>query len=169
MRSPSDPIRSAWLQTALIAGTGVAVCALAAVWALAPVQREPVDVAWEPAMPVAEPEPGAGRSHEMAVFEKRLWTPPERPVEVATDIAPIAPPPPPPPRLVLLGIVADEGDGPAAILYDPDTDTTHIARTGTAIGTVTLGPVTREAATLTSPHGDSVLRLDTGRPREGRG
>jgi hypothetical protein len=166
MQSTNDPIRSVWLQTVIITGVGAAAFALAAVWALAPYEREPVDLSWRPATPAPEPEPEGARVGEMAMFEKRLWTPPERPVEIATEPAP---PAPPPPRLVLLGIVAEDKQGPAAILYDPDTNTTHIARPGATIGPVTLGSVTHETATLSSPDGDSVLRLDTGRPPQGQG
>lgn len=167
MRSPSDPIRTAWIQTLVVGGVGLVACALAVIWAFKPAERTPVDLNWQPALEAPGPRlETAERTGQMAVFEKRLWTPPEKPVEVAAENAPSALPPPSPPRLVLLGIVSPAESGLTdyeAILYDPDTDTIHIARSGAAIGPVTVGSVTSETADLVTPDGQTRLRLDTGR------
>lgn len=157
----------------LIGGIGLVACISAALWAFSPAEYESINLDWRPELdapiPTSEPD---GYNEQMAVFEKRLWTPPERPAQVITEDSASAPPPSPPPRLVLLGIVSPAESGSSdyeAILYDPDTDTVHIASSGTVIGSVTIDKVSSEAAVLTTPQGESMLRLDTGRPRVDRG
>lgn len=172
MRSPSDPIRTTWIQTIAIGGIGLLACSMAAVWAFIPVELAPVDQDWRPSLDGPLPRSERVESAEqIAVFEKRLWTPPEVPVEDAKEIA-ASVPPPPPPKLVLLGIVSPTENaktGYEAILYDPDTDTIHIARPGVAIGPVTVGPVTSETAELETSHGQTRLRLNTGRAQASQG
>lgn len=155
-----------------IGGVGLVVCISTLLWAFRPVEYESIDLEWRPELDAPQPTPEPDvYTEQITVFEKRLWTPPEKPVEVISEDSASAPAPPPP-RLVLLGIVSPAESGSSgyeAILYDPDTDTVHIARSGAAIGSVTIGSVTSETAAIVTSHGETQLHLDTGHPRAGQG
>ena len=173
MRSPSDPIRNAWIQVLSTGGVGLLACISASLWAFSPLEHEPVDPDWQPKVDVPEPtSKSGGNLEQMVAFEKRLWTPPEKPTALAANDTPPEATPIPPPKLVLLGIVSPIESGSSgyeAILYDPDTDTVHIVSSGTAIGSVTVGSITNDTAVLVSPLGESMLRLDTGRQQADQG
>jgi len=173
MRSASDPIRAAWLGTVVIGGAGLALCAVAAVWASRPIDTETIDPNWSPRakLPVQTESLGQERSSQLAAFDKHLWTPPP-PEDVDRVVEASPPAPPPPPRLQLIGIVTPESSTSGtylAILYDPDTDTTHILGSGESIVGLSIGDVNASGALLLSPHGETELKLDTCVSGESRG
>lgn len=173
MPSASDPIRTLWVQMAALMLVGLAGCAAAAVWAFRTVEFGEVSTDWTPKQEQVEPqnnEPAA--SGLVAALDTRLWTAPERAENGADSVNAEDTPPPPPPRLSLVGIISpDEPDSDAhsAILYDPSTDTTHIAQRGDQIGNLNVGHVTSDSAELITDSGPVTLRLDTGRQQADRG
>lgn len=173
MRSASDPIRAAWLGTIVIGAAGLALCAVAAVWASRSINTETIDPDWTPPAkaPTQTESLGQQRRSQLAAFDRHLWTPP--PPEDVDRVAEVSSPaPPPPPRLQLIGIVTPESSTSGtylAILYDPDTDTTHILGSGESIGGLSIGDVNASGARLVTPHGETQLKLDTGQIRESRG
>lgn len=173
MRSPNDPIWTAWAGTLAIGVLGLAVCAWAIVWACSPVENRTIELDWKPQPVATEPDRApTNESGQLAAFDVRLWTAPERPVEAALIAEAAKPASPPPPRLILLGIVSSSDPQSSefeAILYDPDTDTTHIVRAGAMIGSVTLGAIARDWALLISQSGEIRLTLDTGEKQAARG
>ena len=131
------------------------------------------DPEWTPPAkaPTQTESTGQERSSQLAAFDKHLWTPPA-PEDVDRVVEASPPAPPPPPRLQLIGIVTPESSTSGtylAILYDPDTDTTHILGSGESVGGLSIGDVNASGAQLVTPHGETRLKLDTGVSEEGRG
>ena len=166
MRSVSDPIRAIWLRSVAAGVIGLGICVAIGFWAFTPIAYEPADPNWAPrvAQPDLPSDPSQSKQQQ-AVYETKLWTPPP-PVEPRETAAATKARPVRPSRLVLIGIVTP--DGPAnteyeAILYDPDTDSTHIARPGEQVGGIVIGAITAESAELGTQPGAVELTLDTGR------
>ena len=157
----------------MIGAAGLALCAVTAVWASRPIDSETIDPGWSPPakMPTLPESLGQERRSQLAAFDKHLWTPPAP--EDVDRVAEASPPaPPPPPRLQMIGIVTPESSTSGtylAILYDPDTDTTHILGSGESVGGLSIGDVNASGAQLVTPHGETRLKLDTGVSEEGRG
>ena len=173
MPSASDPIRALWLQTTAVLVVGVVCCAVGAVWAFAPIENRGVAIDWKPETKPIEPAVDEAATHGLiAAFDTRLWTAPER-VEIdAGSVMANESSPPPPPKLLLIGIVSPDEPGANthhAILYDPDTDTTHIAQRGDQIGSLFVGQVTADSAELIMDSGPVTLLLDTGTQQAARG
>jgi len=173
MPSASDPIRTIWIQTTAVLAVGVAGCVVAAVWAFGAVGHRDVAIDWKPEETLVEPlndetaAPGL-----IAAFDTRLWTAPKQ-ADIETDLVKAnESTPPPPPKLLLIGIVSPDEPGANthhAILYDPDTDTTHIAQRGDQIGSLVVGQVTTDSAELIMDSGPVTLLLDTGKQQAARG
>lgn len=171
MRSVSDPIRRTWALVLGVLAVGGVLATGLAIWALGPIGSPSIDHAWSPTfLEAQEPEEAPDLSDETAVFDRLLWTPPEpepEPVEVAESAAP-----PPPPDLELIGIVTPDKSETGqwlAIVYDPDSDETHIVGKGQRVGGLTVSGVDATSAAIESDGGPAVLKLETGSQEGGRG
>jgi len=154
-----------------VTGIGLIACIATGLWAFRPIELQAIPAEWLPQIErETQPIVPNDDSDQIAVYERQLWTPPVLvETEPTTQVA--ATPPPQPPRLLLIGIVSPSDSASAdyeAILYDPDTDTTHIVRTGETVGGLSIGTVTAESAELQTRSGVVELVLDTGR-QVGRG
>ncbi|RNC81182.1 MAG: hypothetical protein ED559_05115 [Phycisphaera sp.] len=161
-----------WLATVTIGVAGALLIAVTAVWAFQPLNTDQIDTEWAPQ--TNDPtitEPQSKTHYQLSAFDKRLWTPPA--VEETEQRAETTEPPPPPlPKLQLVGIVTPEegvSDRCLAILYNPDTDTTHILGEGETIGGLSIGNVTPTSAGLITPQGETEIILDTGKSEETKG
>lgn len=134
---------------------GAASVAISAVWALAPLEPNQVDV------PVIAAEPGtpplrAPTPLQVASFNAPLWVAP--PAKVAESTPPPPPPPPPPLRWQLLAI-ARHGTGFQAVVYDPDTDKVLVLGEGDESGSRRIANITQTTLDVRDASGVRTLSL----------